>query len=254
MSQRNPLGDISGNARGRKELTPYQRAKICESREQGLRWSAISKKFKIDPKTARKTVELETTRPDGVSLLRSGRPTLITARQERIILRKVRLEPKIKFEDLVGKVEATFSRSTLTRILSEHHLKHWVCKKRPYLTPEHVSTRLKWSKSRLKEQEDWLQNIIFSDEMSAERGSGKRQQWCWRSVSEKWDKSMIQTYTKGKDISIMVWGAIWIGGRSDLYIMSRDEESKKGGYSSKSYIEVLENQLLTIYQPGIRFM
>jgi transposase len=90
--------------------------------------------------------------------------------------------------------------------------------------------------------------------MSAERGSGKRREWCWRSVTEKWNKEMIQTYSKGKDILIMVWGAIWVGGRSDLYIIDRDLTSKKGGYSSKSYIEVLENQLPTIYQPGMRFM
>ena len=73
-------------------------------------------------------------------------------------------------------------------------------------------------------------------------------------LDQKWSKEHIDTYTKGKDISIMIWGAIWDGGRSDIVIMDRDEESKRGGYSANSYIAVLKDQLPTIYNPGMTFM
>src|SRR5437763_1055272 len=36
--------------------------------------------------------------------------------------------------------------------------------------------------------------------------------------------------------------------------MDRDEESKKGGYSTNSYISVFDNQLPTIYNPDMKFM
>ena len=52
----------------------------------------------------------------------------------------------------------------------------------------------------------------------------------------------------------MVWGAIWIEGKSDIVIMDRDEASKRGGYSANSYITVLDDQLPTIYNPGMKFM
>jgi hypothetical protein len=48
----------------------------------------------------------------------------------------------------------------------------------------------------------------------------------------------------------MVHGTIWKGGRSDLHVMVRDEESDKNGYSSCSYIEALEETLLPHYVPG----
>jgi transposase len=51
----------------------------------------------------------------------------------------------------------------------------------------------------------------------------------------------------------MVWAAIWRGGRSNLVIMERDETSKKNGYSSKSYIQCLEKELIPIYEPGLIF-
>ena len=65
---------------------------------------------------------------------------------------------------------------------------------------------------------------------------------------------MITTYKKGKDMSVMIWGAIWIGGRSRVVIMERDPASKKEGYSTGSYISVLEEELPTCYHPGMKFI
>jgi hypothetical protein len=86
-----------------------------------------------------------------------------------------------------------------------------------------------------------------------ERGSGARRSWVFRTPGQKWDKDMVDTYTI-KDIRVMVWGAIWVGGRSDLFIINRDESSPKNGYSARSYLEVLKDQLPTIYSPGMIFM
>ena len=52
------------------------------------------------------------------------------------------------------------------------------------------------------------------------------------------------------DFSLMLWGAIWRGGRSEIIFMERDFESPKNGYSSNSYISALEDGLLPHYTPG----
>ena len=52
----------------------------------------------------------------------------------------------------------------------------------------------------------------------------------------------------------MIWGVIWIGGRSDVFIMNRDEDAPHQGYTQYSYIEVLNDQLPTIFNPGMVFM
>jgi len=59
---------------------------------------------------------------------------------------------------------------------------------------------------------------------------------------------------KGKDISIMIWGAIYLGGRSDLFLMERDPESKRQGYSTNSYLAILEDQIPRIWQPSLIFV
>ena len=102
-------------------------------------------------------------------------------------------------------------------------------------------------------KEDWYK-IIWSEECSVERGSGKRRDWVFRTPDQRWHKDTIQPYKEGKGFSIMVWAAFWSKERSDLYALDREFEAKKHGYSAKSHIQVLDDNLLGIYQPGLIFM
>jgi hypothetical protein len=65
---------------------------------------------------------------------------------------------------------------------------------------------------------------------------------------------MIDTYKKGKDISVMIWGAIHGEGRSDIVLLERDPDSEKSGYTANSYLAVLREQMPRIYEPGRSFM
>jgi hypothetical protein len=65
---------------------------------------------------------------------------------------------------------------------------------------------------------------------------------------------MVNITNHGKpDVSLMIWGYIWLGGRSEIIIMERDELSKGNGYSTWSYLKALEAGLRPIYQPGLFF-
>jgi transposase len=65
---------------------------------------------------------------------------------------------------------------------------------------------------------------------------------------------MIQPYKKGHDFSIMVWACFWDLERSNLYALERDFEAKKHGYFAKSYLNILDDNLLSVYQSGLIFM
>jgi transposase len=45
----------------------------------------------------------------------------------------------------------------------------------------------------------------------------------------------------------MMWAVIWLDGRSELVIMERDLTSKRQGYSANSYLKLLEEVLLPLY-------
>ena len=99
---------------------------------------------------------------------------------------------------------------------------------------------------------------MWSDKCSAKQGKGKRVEWCFGTPAQKGDPEMVITYAKGEDISVMVRGCFWskngVIGRSDLYVLDRDFELKKHGYSARSYLDVLEDQMLRCWEPGLVFM
>src|SRR5215471_10150942 len=77
----------------------------------------------------------------------------------------------------------------------------------------------------------------------------------FRTPAQKWNKKMVQPYKKGKDKTVMVWACFGDNGRkSDLVYMPGDPDAKREGVTSAVYIEVLEEQLPTLWEPGLIFM
>ena len=251
---RTPLKSISSNITHRKELTPYTRGIIVGKSEEGATPTQIERDLNVPRTTIIDTLNHNSKRNNGAIKPRPGRPKTYTERQERIILKTARADPKLTYQELKIATGVTISHRTIYRILMNAGITKWMAKKRPKLRPVDAALRLKWA---LKHQ-DWTysrwSNIIWSDECSVERGSGKRREWCFCTPAQKWNKEMIQATPKGKDIKVMVWAAFWGGGQSDLYGLDRDFESKKFGYSARSYIQVLDDNLRGIYNPDLTFM
>ena len=72
------------------------------------------------------------------------------------------------------------------------------------------------------------------------------------SHSKSGDGQFIQPYSKGRDLTQMIWGAFHYSDQI-VIIIERDPNSKKNGYSADSYIEVLEEAIPTLYEPGRTF-
>ena len=147
---------------------------------------------------------------------------------------------------MIDTLQLAVSRTTFYRTLKEHGIINWIAKKRPLLTEEHAAKRLAFAlKYRDWTYEEWSR-VIWSDECSITRGSGTKREWVFRTPKEKWHRAYITPEMKGKDISVMIWAAIFGDQQSDIYLLNRDFESEKHGYSAKSYIEVLKEMILTI--------
>jgi transposase len=250
---RRPLEVVDPNTRQSKELSPHKRGQIEGARLLGGSWRRIATILETPVRTVRTTVTLSATRFHGKSQPRSGRPIIYNDRDERSILRVVRQKPKITYAKLSQETGLKFSRDTYRRILAKYGIANWIAMKRPLLTTENASNRQRWYTERKEWDTEWS-DVIFSDECSFERGSGKRPTWVFRTPNQKWHKDFIVPHIKGRDISIMIWAAIWIGGKSDLVVMERDQDAPRKGYSARSYLAVLDDQIPRCWQPGRIFM
>lgn len=159
--------------------------------------------------------------------------------------------PRWSYRALIANTPGVVSRSTIRRILQSYDLRKWKAKKRIPLNPDVAKKRLDWCRN-------WAtftrwEDMIFSDECSVQRGSNSPVQFVFRFQDEAFRQDLVNLESHGRDISQMIWGAIWIGGRSELVVMERDQDAPRQGYSSVSYIDALNNALLDIYEPGILF-
>jgi transposase len=198
---------------------------------------------------------------------RSGRPHILSRRQEKMVYRTARCNPKMEYEQLAnttmlishdGTPSKPPSRSTLYRVLKRHSLTNHRAKKRPKLTRGHALARLRFCRTWTKFP--WHRRTLkFSDECTIEKGTGQNREWVFRFPRETWNLNMIQTFGTGKRPSQMVWGCIWLDERgrprrSPLVIMERDPDAPHGGYSSQSYIQALTEGLLPHWRPSQQFM
>jgi transposase len=114
--------------------------------------------------------------------------------------------------------------------------------------------RLAWYNERRYWTTEQWRACIWSDECSVELGTGKRPEYCFRTPQQKWDKDKIQAYHKGKACTVMVWAAFCGFRRSQLVYMPGDPEAKHGGVTAAVYQEILEDELPTLWEPGLIFM
>jgi hypothetical protein len=123
MPQRRPLGEISGNRRDGKELTPIQRAEVVGAAKCGVRYADISRILDIAPITVRRTYELSDQRDLHESLSRAGRPSLTSERDKRAVVRYARFNPKSTYRQMHQDLQISLSDSTIKRILLPYHLR-----------------------------------------------------------------------------------------------------------------------------------
>ena len=143
------------------------------------------------------------------NLPRSRRPSKLSERDHRAIIRESRKNRDWTRQQLRDLCAPHVSLSTIDRVLREEGIRKWLSTKRAKLTPKHVKKRLNWAIKYCNwTVEDW-EGVIWSDECAVERGRNSRRKWVFRRRDEKWLPECVQPITKGKGISLMVWGCFW---------------------------------------------
>ena len=154
----------------------------------------------------------------------------------------------------MAQLHTDFSKRTVQRVLAKRHITKWQSHKRPTLTSEIAKERLNFARKYQRWHTRW-RNIIFSDKCSVERSAGRKQEWFFGTQHEWFLPQNVTPKKPGKDLSIIV-SSCFSGrqGRSDLIVMERDPESRRNGYSARSYIKVLEEVIPQQLHPHTRFL
>jgi transposase len=148
MNARRALQPLEINRVQNSEYTPRNRGQFCALSFVGLRQSEIASLAQIPRTSIQYTLAKTQLRTNDETLPRSGRPSILSARNKRSILRLIRRNPKICWKNLLQELNIDCSKSTIQRFLKEQGIKKWLAAKRPLLKEEHAEKRLAWAKDR----------------------------------------------------------------------------------------------------------
>jgi transposase len=245
MPRRKPLATLPVNRLPNHELSDDTKQRLYGRALAGQSTRQIAAEEQLQEVTVYHAINRISKRQTIADTPRSGRSQVYTARDERMILRVARQNPKLTYNELKQETGLDLNHDTILRILRNAGMINWCSKKRPKLTQHYANLRLQFARQWI--HHTWI-NVIFSDECSVEKGTGKSRVWSFGYPHQKWDYNKIEEYPKGKQGSVMVWAAIApTFGRSELIIMKRDERSLHQGYSATSYINTLREGLVPTY-------
>src|SRR2546421_9022747 len=130
IAQRTPLAPLDLNRIKNKELSLYLRGLIQTWAAIGLGTAEIARKTFLTPETVRSTLSRNPQRHEGITLPRSGRPSKLSRRDRRTLLRYVRKNPKLSYKQILIDTRLPVCKKTVYRILREEGIKKWIAKQR----------------------------------------------------------------------------------------------------------------------------
>lgn len=164
---------------------------------------------------------------------RSGRPRIVTPEMAidiDLLISKDKFITTTGIKQVLEEIHPVeISESTIQRELHDEGYKCVLPRRVPALKPQHIETRIIWSKSHSKH--DW-NHTIFSDESSIQLVQNTRKVW---SKNPKDETLGCSKFPK----KVFFWGAIYLGGRSSIEIID-------GIMTAEVYRDILQRRLLPL--------
>ncbi len=171
----------------------------------------------------------------------SDRKKKLSLDQEKIVLNEIKTNKLLTSTDINDNVKEkdntiNVSDRTIRNIFNNNEMHYKYPKSKPLLTNEHKAKRLQWAQDN--KNTDWTK-ILFSDETSIWKRLCGRKRWVDESID---DREPIIKYPLKRHI----WGCISYNGAKNIQIFD-------GIMDAEKYIDILENNLLDIYDTNMIF-
>lgn len=151
-----------------RRLSQDDRVKMVVLREERYSMEAIASRVKCSHSAVSKTLKKHTKLGSVRDRLRTGRPRISSAREDRELVRLSLKNRRLTSTQLKREwgesSKVACSSRTVRRRLDDAGLYGRVARKKPLLTERHKAIRLKWA----KDHKDWIvddwEKVIWSDE------------------------------------------------------------------------------------------
>jgi len=170
----------------------------------------------------------------------NGRPSVLLDETKRHILKLIDSNPRMSLRKLARMVEPTqggnISHMTVKRFLNERSLFAYSPRRKPLLTPRHISLRFEMATSWLGLTDEELKMIVFSDEAKFNLRYFDEKSSVWRTPTSELQSKHIEPTVKYGGGSVMVWACFSYHGVGKLVIID-------GLMDAAAYVTILSSAL-----------
>ena len=156
----------------------------------------------------------------------SGRPKVLTKRDERQVLRNAKSEQCQTLSDITNSCPTPVSKSTVRRVLHANGIHSRIAKQKPFLKPRHIIARRKFTAAHKDcTLEDW-RKVVWTDESSFELGKNCRVVRVWRAAHEAdYQDCIAPTFKSDHSTVMIIWGAITYNHKSELMFIEKNRRT-----------------------------
>jgi transposase len=167
---------------------------------------------------------------------KAGRTRKTSSRADRLLGRLAKAHRFATARGLLQYWKQQVSIWTVYRRLREQGFRRCRPVKRPLLTLRHRQLREQWAMQRsLWRQPQW-DRIVWTDESCFRLRTMDGRLRVWRQPGERFRQDVVIPRVQGGGGSVMVWAAIWTGGRSQLFHV-------QGSLTGTAYRDLLQHFL-----------
>lgn len=171
---------------------------------------------------------------------RSGRPQLLSDRDKRYVVVKVRQNPKLSApkisSDLENSIGKKVSPSTVRNVLRKEGFHGRVPRRKPLISPINRKKRLNFAKMHLNKDINFWQKVLFSDESKFNIFGSDGRTMVWRKPNQEYNIKNITPTVKHGGGSVMVWGCMAANGVGNLVFIESTMDRFK-------YLDILKENL-----------
>jgi transposase len=202
---------------------------------------AIAKEMGLGESTVRYVISKWLNSESVNSAPRSGRPSQLTVRDARKLVRTTKKNRKITLNEIREKLDVDVSTRSIQRKLLESGIRSRSAVRKPFISKVNASKRLMWCRSRRGwSLKDW-KRVIWSDECRIELWQGSRGRRIRRTKLERFHQDCIALTVKHGGGSLMVWACFRWNKLGPIIVID-------GTMDRQKYIDTLENHLYPFWK------